>query len=126
VEFRFYPGYVLPPLIRCPALGNGRFEELGGEMLGRDQLDEPFARRGKEDLELFDCRVVAPRLEERGDELGVLAVVGRSEVMGTGAEALHPVAQVVAIQFGIELSLERVLFRRICGSESEDRFVRGV
>ncbi len=110
-------------LPRCRILRNRRLEQLCRVLLRRDQLNQPFFRRGKEDLEFFDVGVIAPRPEERCDELRILAIVIGSEVMRTGGETLHPVAKIIAIHLRIELRFERVLLRRIRRCEAEDGFV---
>ena len=66
-------------------------------------------------------RLVAPRLEERRDELGVLLVVRRAEVMRPRRQPLHPLAQIARVQLRIELRFQRALLRRVRGGEPEHR-----
>jgi hypothetical protein len=109
-------------LIRGGILFQRRLGELRLVRLGRDQLDHAHFRRREQDVEALDGRLVAPRAEQRGDELGVLLPVGRPGMMRTCGHSLHPGAQVLAIELRVELPFQRLLLRRI--GEAVDRLRR--
>lgn len=110
-------------LTGCPVLRQARLEQLRRVLLRRSHFDDAHSRSGKEDIERFDLRVVSPRSKQRGDELGVFFSVGRAEVVRTRGEALHPVAEILAIELRIEGRLERALLRGAGTAEAGDRFV---
>src|SRR5208283_4817149 len=74
-----------------------------------------------EHVEGFDLGVIAPRPELRRDEVGILLVVSRADVMRARREPLHPVAQILPLECGVKLRFERALSRCMFGAETEHR-----
>ncbi len=96
-------GQLLGGLRRRGIDSDRRLLQLGGELRGLEHLELALFRRRKEHIEGLDVRVEAEFLELGEHPLGVVLVVGRADVVGARAEALHVVAQELGVGNGAEL-----------------------
>src|SRR5262249_15027541 len=77
-------GGKLPGLTGIRVFGNRGLFELGLELDRLDKLDQPLLWSREQHIKILDMRIQAPRLELAQDELGVLPVVIRANVMRLG------------------------------------------
>ncbi len=94
--------------------GESRFLQLGGEFRRLDQFYDPHFRSRKQNVESLDVGVETPLLEFGQHPFGVVLVVRRADVMRTGGEALHVVAQVLGLGDGAEFCFPIALSARRC------------
>ena len=87
-------GKLLGGLVRSWVDGESWFLQLGSEFCRSDEFDDALLGSGKEDVESFDVGVESPLLELGENPLGIVFVVGRSNVVGTGRQTAHVLADV--------------------------------
>ena len=87
-------GELFGGLVRCGVDRQNWFLQFGAELRGGDQFQDALFRRGKQYVEGFDLGVESPFFEAGEDPFGVVFVVGRADVVRSGAEAAHVFANV--------------------------------
>src|SRR6185436_4628948 len=102
-------GERLAGLRRGGVLREGRLAERRCEAGGLQELQDAGLRRREEDLELLDGDVVSPGAEQAGHEFGVLLAPRRADRMGMRREPLHPGAQVLGAEDGVEAGFQVAL-----------------
>ncbi len=89
--------------------GHSRLLKLGREMAGRHQFQEALLGRREKHIIGFELRIQPKLLEFRDGPIGVVLVVGRSDMVRARAEPLHVGAQVGRIRNGAELGFPVML-----------------
>src|SRR5689334_8774495 len=97
-----------------------RLLELGLEVRWRDELDDAFLWRRKEDVEILDLRLPAKRAELVTKPFGVRTVVWRANMVRARREALHHAAHAGRIGNGAEARLPIALDAGRFGGEATE------
>jgi hypothetical protein len=117
-------GELLAVLRGCGVLRDGRLIEFGGEAMRLDEFDGAFLGGREEHVEVLDGRVHAELFEFGEEPLGVVLIVGRSDMVRPGGQSLHVGAQVGGIGEGAEFGFPVALGAGGLGGVSAQR--RGV
>ena len=91
--------------------GDGRLDQRGDEPGGGGHLEPPRFRRRHEDVELLDLDLPSPLLQQAGDPLRVVLVVGRAQVVRPRRQTPHVLADLGGLGDRTELRVP-ALWRR--------------
>ncbi len=96
-------------LVGCGIDGQRRLLQFGSEFRGFEQFYDPHFRSGKQSIESLDVGIETPLLEFGEHPFGIVLVIRGADVVRTGGEALHVVAQVLGLgdraKFGFPIAL---------------------
>ena len=112
---------LLAGLPRGGVFRQGRLGQAGAEAHRRFELEEAGLGGGEEHLELLDRDLVAPGPQEPCHEVCILFAPARSDVVRIGRHLLHPGAEVVRPQGGVEAGFELALAGGALGGEADER-----